>query len=400
MAISSSRLRLAATCALVVAVAASFSLQPVLAQSGSDSWEVADSLIVDTDGFAPVLSPDGRWVAGLKELETRQLCVWKVSSGEERCNDESERVADVSIAWSPDSRQVAFSQNGHELDSDVFVLDVASNSLTNLTEDDVDDLKAATTAGRFVIYDQWPAWSADGSELVFLRILNPRDEQGQRQLSVSRVIMETGQVVRGQDLVTDEPLAFVAETVGMITPLLWLADGTVVFSIRGGRDIAGVYSAGVDGGPPVLIDSSPSIPAAKAPVLTGATADGSRLTMYWLWEEIAIDDEFYSFGWLDMGTGEITPIVLDVPRSHVIAAPPRLSADGTTIVYGVTRDEATHQDSTIMIQDLEGGDPVEIVDGVDLQLWESVGGIEWTAANQLVVPLSDGGFEIVTLEQS
>ena len=170
-----------------------------------DGWVVEDSVIIDTDAYAPVLSPDGLWVAGVSDLDNRHLCVWKISTGEQRCNEESERVAEASIAWSPDSRTVAFSQNGHQLDSDVFVLDVANNSLTNLTEDEVDDLKARATAGKFVIYDQWPVWSGDGSEILFLRILNPRDDNGQRTIAVGRIVVETGQILRGPEMTTDEP---------------------------------------------------------------------------------------------------------------------------------------------------------------------------------------------------
>ncbi len=394
------RLRLAATGALIVAITASFSLHPVLAQPDSGAWRVVESVNIDTDGFAPKLSPDGRWVAGLKDLDERQLCVWRVSTGEERCNEESVRVADASIAWSPDSRQVAFSQNGHQLDSDIFVLDVRNNSLTNLTEDDVDDLKAANTASQFVIYDQWPAWSPDGSELAFIRILNPRDEAGQRQISLSRAILETGQIVRGPEMVTDEPLALVAETVGMVTPLLWLDDGTVVFAIRGGQDITGVYAANLTSGRPEKIETDPAIPSAKTPVLTGATANGDRLTCYWLWEDIVIDDEFYRYGWVDRESGELNPIVFDALLGEVVAAPPRFSPDGTAMVYGVTADEATSRNATVLVQDMASGAVLVAMDGVSLQLWEGVTGIEWTASNQLVLPLDDGTFEVVTLERT
>ena len=399
MPVSLRRLRLTATCALIAALAASFTLESVIAQPAG-SWQVAESVNIDTDGFAPVLSPDGRWVAGLKDLDERQLCVWKVSTGEERCNGESERVADASIAWSPDSRQVAYSQNGHQLDSDVFVLDVRSNSLTNLTEDDVDDLKAGSTARQFVIYDQWPAWSPDGTELAFIRILNPRDDEGQRQLSLARVILETGQVVRGPEMVTEEPLTLVAETVGMITPLLWLEDGTVVFAIRGGRDITGVYTSDVISGLPVRIETDPAIPVAKTPVLTGATAGGGRLTFYWLWEDIAIDDEFYRYGWFDRVSSELNPLVFDAPLGQAVAAPPRFSPDGTALVYGFSGDEATNRDSTILVQDIESGEALVVMEGVSLQLWEGVPGLEWTANDQLVLPLDDGSFEVVTLERT
>ncbi len=392
--------RVRAACLLVLAVTASASLQPVLAQPDPGAWQVAESVNIDTDGFAPALSPDGRWVAGLKDLDERQLCVWKVSTGEERCNGESERVADASLAWSPDSRQVAFSQNGHQLDSDIFVLDVRSNSVTNLTEDEVDDLKAASTASQFVSYDQWPAWSPDGTELAFIRILNPRDEAGQRQVSISRAILETGQIVRGPEMVTDEPLALVAETVGLITPLLWLADGTVVFALRGGPDITGVYTADVTSGVPLRLDADPAIPVAKTPVLTGASASGERLSFYWLWEDIAIDDEFYTFGWFDRASGELTPLSLHASLGEQVAAPPRFSPDGTAMVYGVSPDDATSRNATILVQDMASNDTIEVMDGVSLQLWEGVTGIAWTANDQIVLPLDDGTFEVVTLERT
>jgi hypothetical protein len=361
-------------------------------------WVVADSTAFEAEGYAPAISPDGRWVAGVSDLEDRQICVWQVRTGERRCNEESSRVAEASIAWSPDSRQVAFSQNGHQLDSDVFVLEVWSNSLTNLTEDEVDDLKSADTAGQFVIYDQWPAWSEDGSEILFLRILNPRDDNGQRQISVSRVILETGQVVRGQDLVTDEPLAYVAEAVGVITQMVWTPDETGFFALRGGRDVSGVYEVDPEQPLPELIDSDPAIPVSNPPVLTGATPDGRMLSFYWLWGDIAIDGEFFTYGWYDRETGEIHPIEIDAPAEMTVAAPPRLSPDGTAVVYGITADAQTHQDSTIVVQDLETGETVEVATGVDLQMWESVTGIAWTEANQIVLPLDNGEFQVVTLE--
>jgi Tol biopolymer transport system component len=383
--------------ALVMALIAVPQGAPISAQE--ETWRVADSVTIEADGYAPALSPDGRWVAGLKDLDTRQLCVWKVDTGDERCSEESARVADASIAWSPDSRQVAYSQNGHELDSDVFILDVENMALTNLTEDDVDDLKAAATASQFVIYDRFPVWSADGEEILFLRILNPRDDNGQRTIAVGRVVVDTGQVLRGPELVTDEPLEFVAEALGIVTPPLWLPDGTAVFAIRGGQDITGVYAGDPAGTRLERIASEPEMPAAKTPLLTGTTADGDRLTFYWLWEDIAIGDEFHTYGWIDRESGELTPFAIDPPAGAIVAAPPRFSPDGSAIVYGVTEDEQTHQDSTIIVQDLESGETVEIADGVSLQFWEGLTGIDWTEENQLVVPLDNGDFEVITLER-
>lgn len=367
--------------------------------SQAGAWQVVDERSFDADGgMKPVISPDGRWIAGIVGLEARQICVWRISSGEQRCNEESARVAEASIAWSPDSRQVAFSQNGNELDSDVFVLDVRSNSLTNYTDDEVDDLKAARTASAFVIYDKWPVWSADGAEIFFLRILNPRDEQGQRQISVSRIVMDTGQIVRGPELYTDEPLAYVAETVGAVLPPVRTPDGRMYFSLRGGRDISGIYVIDPDEQSLTLIESDPAIRPSNVPLITGSTADGSLLSMYWLWNDVSIGDARYAYTWYDRDSEEIVAIDLQVPSRMAVAAPPRLSPDGTAVVYGLTEDPA-NRDSTVVVQDLASGEVVEIATGVNLQFWESVTGLTWTDDNQIAIPMDTGDFTILTLER-
>jgi hypothetical protein len=52
-----------------------------------------------------------------------------------------------------------------------------------------------------------------------------------------------------------------------------------------------------------------------------------------------------------------------------------------------------------MILGLSSGESVDLIGGVNLQCQESVLGIDITQNNQLVVPLDDGSFEVVTLEQ-
>jgi Tol biopolymer transport system component len=385
---------------LLVLIATCTFANPGAAQTNDGVWQVGETTTIDTEGYGPKLSPDGRWIAGIRDLDQRQLCIWQVSTGEERCNMESDRVAEATIAWSPDSRFVAWSQNGHQLDSDIFVLNVLNDSLTNYTDDEVDDLKEASTASRFVIYDRWPVWSADGSEIVFVRILDPRSETGQRQISVSRIVLETGQVVRGQDLTTDEPLEFVAETLGVVTPPVITPDGVFVFALRGGADVAGVYRADLREPRPLLVESDPAIRASNVPLVTGSTTDGDRISFYWLWGDFGIGNEQYPYGWLDVSTGEILPLDVRAPRDMIVAAPPTFSADGTAIVYGVTDDLETSRNATIVVQDLQTGDVTEIATGVSLQFWEGVTGLTWTDGNQIVVPLDDGSFEVITLERT
>jgi hypothetical protein len=363
------------------------------------AWAVVDSVTIETEGYAPALSPNGRWVAGIDSLEERHICIWEVATGEKRCNGESERVADMSIAWSPDSRLVAYSQNGEDLDSDVFVLDVASDALSNLTDDGVSDLKAATTAGSTVIYDRWPAWSPDGSELMFSRVLEPRSENAQDRVAIGRIIVESGQVLRGPELRTDEPLDLVAEQIGVVTPLLWLPDGTVVLSIRGGRDIAGVYAFSTDAREPVPLETEPRIAARNVPLVIGTDAAGQRIACYWLWGAVTLGDLDTSYGWIDVETGEITAFAPDVPDGMTIVSPPRLSPDGGSIVYAVSGDTETSRGADVLVQDLNGGTAARIASGVSMQFWEGVRGIAWSESNQLVLPRDDGGFEVITLDR-
>lgn len=385
---------------LLVVFATCASVVPVSAQSDAGSWQVSDSVTIEADAFAPKLSPDGRWIAGIGDLEDRHLCIWRVRTGEERCNAESSRVAEATITWSPDSKYVAWSQNGHGLDSDIFVLDVLNDSLTNYTDDEVDDLKSAGTASRFVIYDRWPVWSADGSEIVFLRILDPRSDIGQRQISVSRIVLDTGQVVRSQDLTTAEPLEFVAETIGVVTPPVLTPDGLFVFALRGGADVAGVYVADLNTSRLALVSSEPAIQPSNVPLVTGSTSDGQRVSFYWLWGDFGIGGDQYPYGWLDVSSGEIHPLDIRAPRRMIVASPPTFSPDGTAIVYGVTDDLETSRNATIVIQNLETGDVTEIASGVSLQFWEGVTGLTWTDGNQIVVPLDDGQFEVISLERA
>ncbi len=385
---------------LLIVFATCASVVPVSAQRETGAWQVKNSVTIEADAFAPKLSPDGRWIAGISDLEDRHLCIWRVRTGEERCNEESARVAEATIAWSPDSKYVAWSQNGHQLDSDIFVLDVLNDSLTNYTDDEVDDLKSAATASRFVIYDRWPVWNEDGSEIVFLRILDPRSDIGQRQISVSRILLDTGQVVRSQDITTDEPLEFVAEMLGVVTPPVLTPDGVFIFALRGGADVAGVYAADLTTSRLDLLSSNPAIQPSNVPLVTGSTADGDRITFYWLWGDFGIGDDQYPYGWLDRESGEIQPIEVRARRGTIVASPPTFSPDGTAIVYGVTDDLQTSRGATIVVKDLETGAVTEIASGVSLQFWEGVTGLTWTAGNQIVVPLDDGSFEVISLERT
>lgn len=113
-----------------------------------------------TDGaraWNPALSPDGRWVAfEMTGNSSRGLGLLEVD-GDGRI-DTLIPVANMEHAytpcWSPDGKSIAFSWWRRGGRRDIFILDVASRQLTQVTDDRA--------------YDLEPRWSPDGKLLYFV----------------------------------------------------------------------------------------------------------------------------------------------------------------------------------------------------------------------------------------
>lgn len=103
--------------------------------------------------MSPAWSSDGQWLAYVSfEGKKSAVFVQRVRTGERR--KVSARVGiNGAPAWSPDGRKLALTLSGSNGNLDIYLLDLATQELTRLTDDPSIDTE--------------PAWSADGGSLYF-----------------------------------------------------------------------------------------------------------------------------------------------------------------------------------------------------------------------------------------
>jgi TolB protein len=123
-------------------------------------------LVADADGenariamqsrqpiMSPAWSADGEWLAYVSfENRASAIFVQRVRTGERR-QVSARRGVNGAPAFSPDGRRLALTLSGSTGNLDVYVLDLATQSLTRITEDPAIDTE--------------PAWANDGQTLYF-----------------------------------------------------------------------------------------------------------------------------------------------------------------------------------------------------------------------------------------
>lgn len=121
------------------------------------------------------LSPDGRT---LMYYRGNGACVGSVDGSGEQCfevdSGPQSFLSPNTAAWSPDGREVAITEEyGAGLEPDIWLLDVRSGKLTNLTDDGVVS-EGVSRGGEYDFpddarVDRYPSWSADGRTIRFIR---------------------------------------------------------------------------------------------------------------------------------------------------------------------------------------------------------------------------------------
>ena len=107
----------------------------------------------DADDLTPAWSPDGRRIAFASGGRARLDIYVMDASGFTRLTDNDGGTP----AWSPDGRRIAFTSD-RDGNPEIYVMNADGSGVTRLTYNDARDL---------FLNDSFPAWSPDGRRIAF-----------------------------------------------------------------------------------------------------------------------------------------------------------------------------------------------------------------------------------------
>ncbi len=142
-----------------------------------ESERLVTDLLGDEHALRAMISPDGSAIAWIKQTgsggdTTLELCAYTFADASSKCTPFPDSFLGLpyQLMWSPDSSQIAFTENpiSSGLESDIWLFTVDSGAFENRTDDGSTGAWRGLNAGEFIL-DYLPMWNkADGS-LYFFR---------------------------------------------------------------------------------------------------------------------------------------------------------------------------------------------------------------------------------------
>lgn len=375
--------------ALSALTAALVTTTPVLARSITLAWEVTDQRQLHIDGTPIALSPDGAWIAGL-DPDKETFCVWDVKTLKPTCDGEVDAVVPASVTWAPDSTAVAFSLNAPQwfVDSDIFVFDVASGTLHNLTEDGDTELGLLGSTKVPVNVDLYPSWSPDSEQLVFGRTVSVDTIENPNTVLMT-IPREGGEPTELLTLAPPYPMS-------ISSTMAWREDDTILFSVWKAKPTDtqnGIWRTSPDGGIHKVLPGTgeDDVPM---PVIADVSSDGSQLSVISLGNfSLESGDVFWLTNTNDPMPVPVREATSQEDGSRMLSAP-AFAPDGEHIAYLTSKDDAI----SLTIASTVSGKATSVV-GLESSLPSDMQlrSVDWTENGMIFIGSIDGG-TLLTLD--
>lgn len=169
-------------------------------------------LIEDVNFRNAVLSPDGTRIAWADPRDNGQVCLYEIADENVQCNPIPEIFGGAIrlLLWSPDSRYIAFSQDGLRLfqEPDIWVFDTETRVFANRTDDNINRWRfgrkpSSGDSPGPLWFDHTFAWGPDGN-IYFVRFDAPDSSDfSEGATGLYRVSPESGSAELIYDLTND-----------------------------------------------------------------------------------------------------------------------------------------------------------------------------------------------------
>jgi Tol biopolymer transport system component/DNA-binding winged helix-turn-helix (wHTH) protein len=256
-------------------------------------------------GFSPAWSPDDRWIAFMRAQKDGRHALVLIPSigGAERKLAEDVQGGE-GLAWTPDGKRLAFSQDDSPLVASLWMISVETGDRRRLTT----FATKSSVTNRIRLGDRWPSFSPDGRSVAFARYVNS-------------FAAKPFTVPLTKDLRTnEEPKPVTNQDYAYLRGIAWTADSREIVYSAGGAQIQYLWRVPGSGGTPKRLTYQP---AALYPAISGTPP---RLAYSYSTTNLNI--------WrLDVRTGERKQLI----SSAYSSARARYSPDGRKIAFHSNR---------------------------------------------------------------